>query len=117
MVKADVFDSHRVYADFLQAGTEWSDLDAAATLLEETKHSVLSECKLLSAEKSDAARETEARASGRYQQFVTEMVEARRLANRAKVRMEGVRLLAEMRRTEESSRRAEMSLVRQGAVG
>lgn len=106
----------KAYAELLQAGMDWADKSAASDLLDEMKHSVLSECKLNSGEKSDAARETEARASKRYQQFIHEMVEARRVANRAKVQYDTLKTLAELRRTEESSRRQEMAFVQRGGA-
>lgn len=110
-------DGSRAYQELLEVGTDWCDKNAAADLLEEQKHSVLSEIKLACTEKSDAARETWARASIRYQRFLGEMVEARRLANRARVKYDAVKTLAELRRTEETSRRTEMQFVQRGSAG
>lgn len=110
-------DGSRAYAELLESGNDWCDKNAAADLLEQQKHSVLSEIKLSCAENSDAARETWARASNRYRQFLEAMVEARRLSNRARVKYDAVKTLAELRRTEESSRRTEMQFVRQGSAG
>ena len=112
-----VLDGSKAYAELLDAGNDWCDKDAAADLLEEQKHSVLSEIKLSSDERSDAARETWARANFRYRQFLEAMIEARRLANRARVRYDAVKTLAELRRTEESTRRAELQFVKGGSAG
>lgn len=117
MKREDIFDTAKAYHELLQSGTDWADKNAAADLLEESKHSVLSQCKLQSGATSDAARETEARASQRYQDFVKQMCEARRQANRARVRYDAVRTLAELRRTEESTRRQEMAWVQRGGAG
>ncbi len=106
------FDVDRLFADLIESGEAWADAEAAAELREETKKSVLSELKLMSGEKSDAARETEALASQRYRQHITEMVETRHQANRAKVRYTAIQTLAEMLRTKESTRRAEMNMTR-----
>lgn len=116
-MKVPHFDTDRAYAELMDAGNAWADALAAADLLDECRLSVLSECKLLSDEKSDAARETEARASTRFKGFLSEMIEARRIANRAKVKYDTLKTLAEMRRTEESTRRAELNFVRGGGAG
>jgi hypothetical protein len=103
-------DSDRAYAALVEYGDDWADKDAAANLLEETKKSVLARIKNETESKSDAARETVALAHPDYRAHVDSMVEARRVANRAKVRYDSARVLAEMRRSEESTRRAEMTM-------
>ena len=110
-------DGTRAYAEMMDAGNDWADKSAAADLYDEQKHSVLSELMLNSDATSNAARETEARASQRYQQFVRELVEARRVANRARVRLDAVKVLAELRRTESANRRAEQQFVQGGSAG
>ena len=105
------YDPSRIYIELIATGEHWSNADAAAWLLEETRKPVLAEIKLRSDEKSDAARETVALASTEYREHVAAMVEARRVANLARVRYDAVRMLAEMRRTEQATRRAEMQLV------
>jgi hypothetical protein len=104
------FSPELVYAELLKSGEAWADADAAATLLEETLRSVRSELKLDSSEKSDAARETEALASPSFKAHVVSMVEARRVANRARVGYDAVRTLADLRRSEHATRRAEAQL-------
>ena len=111
------FDPARMYHELLRTGGDWADKDAAASMYEEAKSSVLAELKCQSQEKSDAAKETEAKASTAYRQHIESMVEARREATHARVRYDAVKTLAEMRRTEQSNLRAELALVRQGAVG
>lgn len=103
-------DPARAYAEIISTGESWADAEAGASLLEETRKSVLAELKLRSDEKSDAARETVALASHNYRTHVETMVEARHKANLARVRYEAARTLAELRRTEAATRRVEMQL-------
>jgi hypothetical protein len=102
-------DSEKIHHALVRAGEEWADLDAAASLLEETKKSVMA--KLINeAEGSVNAREYKALADPEYTKHVEGMVTARKQANKAKVRYDSAKILAELRRSEESTRRAEMSL-------
>lgn len=93
----------------VEAGEEWADKDAAASLLEETRKSLLAEL-MTGRDGSVNAREIEALASPTYRLHVTNMVTARRDANRARVRYDGIKVLAELRRSAESTKRAEMTL-------
>lgn len=102
--------SDKAYEALIESGDDWADKDAAASLLEETKKSVLARLKNESGEKSDAAKETIALCHEDYMEHLGLMVEARRAANKAKVRYDSAKTLAEMRRSEESTRRAEMTL-------
>lgn len=102
-------DAEHIHAALVKTGEEWADLDAAATLLEETKKSVMA--KLINeAEGSVNAREYKALADPEYRRHVEGMVTARKSANKARVRYDSAKTLAELRRSEESTRRAEMSL-------
>jgi hypothetical protein len=101
----------QLYAQLCAAGEAWADHEAAASLLEETRKVVLAELKNQSAAKSDAAAETLALADPAYRLHVTNMVNARRDANVAKVRYVSLQMLVELRRSQESTRRAEMKLV------
>lgn len=102
--------SERAYEELLKSGDDWADKQAAAELLEETKKSVLARLKNESGEKSDAAKETIALCHKDYREHLELMVEAKRAATRARVRYDAAKVLAEMRRSEESTRRAEMTL-------
>lgn len=103
-------DADKAYATLISSGEDWADKNAAANLLEETKKSVLSRLKNESGAKSDAAKETEALSHPEYQQHVETMVEARRVADRARVKYDSVKILTELRRSEESTRRAEAQI-------
>ena len=102
-------DTEQIHERLVTAGESWADLDAAASLLEETKKSVLAEL-MNKAEGSMAARESEALADAVYRHHVTTMVTARKEANRAKVRYDSAKAWVELMRTQESTRRAEMNM-------
>ena len=103
------FDPEAIYQKLTDAGEEWADKDAAANILEETKKSLLAELKV-GFTGSDAERERNALAETTYKLHLKNMVAARREANRSKVRYDSMRVLAEMRRTQESTRRAEANI-------
>lgn len=103
------FDPDRIYKQLADAGEDWADKQAAAELLEETKKTVLAELKNKEHGTQDA-RESAALASPTYKLHVTNMVTARKEANRAKVKYDSMKVLAEMRRTQESTRRAEIGI-------
>ena len=102
-------DAEQIYAKLIESGDAWSDAEAAADLLERTRPSVLAKLKNETGAKSDAASETLALADQGYIDFVTGMVQARKVANKAKVRYESAKTLSELRRSEESTRRAELT--------
>jgi hypothetical protein len=104
-----MLDTDKIYEQLVRAGEEWADLDAAATLLEETRKSVVAKI-VNDGEGSIAGREYKALADPEYKRHVESMVAARKIANRARVRYDSARTLAELRRSEESTRRAEMGI-------
>lgn len=103
------FDPDRIYHEIVIAGEGWADKEAAAAVLEETKKTVLAELKR-GYQGSEAERERNALADPAYKLHLTNMNSARRDANRARVRYDAVRVLGEMRRTQESTRRAEANI-------
>lgn len=103
------FDPDKTYSALVKAGEDWSDQDAAASLLEETKKSVLAKLMLESTGTTSAAREMMALADPKYTAFVEGMVNARKNANRARVRYESAKTLSELRRSQEATKRAEMT--------
>lgn len=103
------FDPDRIYHQLAEAGEEWADKEAAAELLEENKKTVLAEI-MAGFQGSTAERERNALADAAFKLHLKTMVAARREANRARVRYDSMRVLAEMRRTEAATRRAEMTL-------
>lgn len=103
-------DAEAIYNALVKAGEEWADLNAAAGLLEETKKTVLAKLMRDSEATSAAAKEMYALADDAYKAHVGTMVTARKQADRARVRYDCAKVLSELRRSEESTRRAEMTL-------
>lgn len=103
------FDPEAIYRRLEEAGNDWADKNAAAEILEETKKTLLAEV-MQGFPGSNAERERSALADSTYKLHLKNMVMARREANRARVRYDSVRVLAEMRRTQESTRRAEANI-------
>ena len=99
-----------IYESIISAGESWADAEAAAAMLEETRKSVLAKCMNESDATSIAAKEMYALADPEYRKFVEGMVQARKAANKARVRYDSAKVLAELRRSQESSRRAEMQI-------
>lgn len=89
-------------------GDDWADKHAAAEMLEETKKSVLAKLAADSLENSMAAKENYALAHEDYTKHVKSMVEARRAANKAKVRYDSGKVWAELMRTQSANERAVM---------
>jgi hypothetical protein len=102
-------DVDQVHNRLVTAGEEWADQDAAASLLEETRKTVLAEL-MNGLQGSIASRESEALANPVYKLHVTNMVGARKAANRAKVKYDSAKAWCELVRTQEATRRAEMKL-------
>lgn len=103
-----MINSEEIYRMIVKDGEDWADKDAAANLFEETTKTVLAELMNGRYENSQAAKESAARVDEKFKTHIESMVEARRLANRAKVKYDGARLLCDLRRTEESTKRAAM---------
>lgn len=104
------FNPERIFHELNQAGDDWADKESAAELLEETRKTILAELVNQAEGSSMAAKENLALADPAYKLHITKMVSARKEANRAKVKYDAVRVLAEMRRTQESTRRAEANI-------
>ena len=100
----------KIYDAIIQAGESWADAEAAAAMLEETRKSVLAKLMNEADASSIAAKEMYALADTTYREFVEGMVQARKAANKARVRYDSAKVLAELRRSQESTRRAEMQI-------
>lgn len=103
------FDPEQIYNKLADAGETWADAEAAAEILEENKKTVLAEI-MGGFTGSTAERERNALADSAYKLHLKNMTAARREANRARVRYDSMKVLAEMRRTQESTRRYEMGM-------
>lgn len=103
------FDANKLSNEICTAGENWADAEAIASQLEELKKVVLSEL-MNTGSGSVASREMAALSSIEYRNHIEGMIEARRKANRLKVRYKALETLAELRRTQESTKRAEMAM-------
>lgn len=108
-------DPARFAQSIVSRGEMWADCQAAADLLEETKGTLLA--KITKEHLDLPAWKAEAMSKGdeRYAEHIAKMVDARRLANLAKVRYDGAKIMGEFARSAESTRRAEMQLGGRGA--
>jgi hypothetical protein len=104
------FDADKAFDAILRAGEDWADKQAAADLLEETRKSVLARLMIGAEATSQGAREMYALADEEYTSFVEGMVQARKAANKARVRYDSAKVLAELRRSQEATRRAEANI-------
>lgn len=104
----DKFDPNEIYKSLVRAGETWANAESIAQQLEKMEKPMLSNLKLSAPDKSEAARTTWAQAQEEYRNHLEGMVEARKLANLARVRYKAMEVLAELRRTEQSNHRAAM---------
>ena len=96
----------------IETGEAWGDAQHAASLLEETKGSLLAKLMKEYAVKDMAMSKAEmlAKADPRYDQHIKAMVDAQREATKCKVRYDAGRAFIDLARSAESTRRAEMGL-------
>lgn len=89
---------------------EWVDLDSAASILEETKTSVLAQRMNALGDMPVSHAEREVKASSEWHDFIEKMVNARSAANRKKVQLEYIRMKFMEWNSENATKRAEMKL-------
>lgn len=95
----------------IETGEAWADAEHAASLLEETKSTLLAKLtKEHMGEGSMAKAEAMAKADPRYEQHVRAMVDAQREATKCRVRYDSGRAFIDLARSAESTRRAEMGM-------
>lgn len=94
----------------VKKGEAWADAEAAASLLEETRKTVLAGEMAKQGDIAVSKAEMHALASEGYRQHVAAMVEARRVANKARVAYDGAKAMMELARSAEATRRTEMGL-------
>lgn len=98
-------DPYSIAKRLLTFGEDYADKRAAADFLAETKHSVLSELASECTAESQAAKEAYGRRHKKFKEHIKNMVEADRLANRAKAKLEAERVRIEMLRTKSANER------------
>lgn len=95
-----------IYEKLVTLGEDFSDKDAAANLLDETKKVLLAQLMVKSSATSAAAKEMEALADPSYTVHIGRMVEAKKEAQRAKVRWISAQAWCDASRTQAASERA-----------
>lgn len=99
---------------YSRAGNQWAEAEAAASLLEDLKSSVLSEriADLVADDPKMAINRAEAavKASQEWKQYIHQMVDARKQANRLKVQMEVLRMRFAQWQSEQANQRIEARL-------
>lgn len=113
---AQQFDPRRLTEEVIRIGEEWADQDAAASILEETKKTLLAKLATeyidLSAPKAMSATAAEMRALSdpRYEAHIQMMVQSRQEANRLRVRYDMGRMKLELMRSLQATIRNEMRM-------
>ena len=105
------YNPNEIYQALCKAGAEWADKKAAYELLNDMTKTVLSSLKKHAVGSSDAERTTEALAHQDYKDHLYETAEARKAFLHAEVKYKSMQALADARRTEASTRRAEAKYV------
>jgi hypothetical protein len=101
-----------IYREVLAAGETWADQKSAYEALDDNSKSVLAEIigRYMDAGSTKTAAESQALASKDYREHLVSVSKARREYLLSQVRYDSLKMLAELRRTQESTRRAEMRL-------
>ena len=107
-------DNLPISEQFRIVAKQWVDAESAASLLEDTKSSILSQRMqaLIRDEPGLAINRAEAtvKASGEWAEWINGMNDARRKANLLKVQMEYLRMKSGEQASYEATKRAEMKL-------
>jgi len=103
------YDPNKLYHELIEAGNDWADKKAAYDLLEGNTKSVLANIKI-SYTGSEAHKTTMALGDTNYQVHLETVNEAKREFLFAQVKYDSMKALSDHRRTEQSTRRAEMKL-------
>ena len=107
-----MIDPETIYREVLSAGEKWADLKGAYEALTDNTKSVLADitANFMDSKLSKTEAEMRALASGEYKIHLASVSAARKAYLKAQVGYDSLRLLADLRRSEESTKRAEMSL-------
>jgi hypothetical protein len=95
---------------FRLSAKEWVDLSAAADMLEESKSATLSQMMMAKGDMPVSRAEMIVKASTEWQDYISKMVQARKDANLAKVKLEWLRMRFSEQMSLEATERAERKL-------
>jgi|SRR6202035_5812541 len=93
------------------AAKDWVEKESAASMLEEAKSAVLAQRMAMLGDIPVSHAERSVKASDEWGAYIRSMVDARKAANLAKVRMEYVKMRAMEEQSSNANKRAEMRLV------
>lgn len=103
------FDAREITERLRLAGEDWADKLAAAEALDDASESMQAKC-YLQASGSVEERKAKAKVDDEYQRSRTIARDARLAANKARVRYDVGKAFVELIRSQESTRRAEMTM-------
>lgn len=109
---APISRAEEVSHNMARLGHEWADKECAASLLEETRKSVRAQYAMehFGDAKTIGKAELMAEADERYIEHINKMVIARKAANIGKVNFDSCKAWIDLIRSQEASRRAEMTM-------
>ena|SRR5271155_5042151 len=85
----------RPFSDlYREAGEDWADKEAAATLLEDCKSAVMAQWCLEHGDIPVNRAEQNVKSSPKWERYITDMVEARKKANKARIMLESIKMRA-----------------------
>lgn len=107
------FDPEAIYENVKEAGEDWADKKSAFEAYEDNTKSVLADiiCDYMDSKLTRAESEVRAQASQVYKTHVGEKIRARKDWLFAQVQYDSLKMLAELRRSQESTRRQEMRIL------
>ena len=107
-----MLDPDKIYHEVSTAGEDWADKKAAFEALDDVTKSVLADItgRFMDGKISRTEAERYALASQDYRQHLASVSKARSEWLRAQVKYDSLKLLADLRRSQESTRRQEMKL-------
>lgn len=103
---------NRPYSEqFYEAGRDWSEKEAAASLLEDSKSAVMAQRQAMLGDMAVNKAEQIVKASSEWLEYIEKTVAARREANLAKVKTEFLRMKFSEAQSYEANARTEARLV------
>ena len=103
-----MYDPKKIYEQLIDAGDSWADAKAGYEQLHEVTKSVLASLKK-KYQGSNADKTDQALADDEYQEHLKAVASARKDYLLAQVRYDSIKALSDHRRTEQSTRRAEIT--------
>jgi hypothetical protein len=96
---------------YAEAGERWAECEAAAAILEETKTAIMAQRQAMLGDIPVNRAEQIVKASPDWYEHIEKIVEARRVANLAKIELEVIRMRFQEFSNKEANARLEMKMV------